>query len=667
MCFQLDELVELRTYIQIEAEDASKDAEFQTEDGRTPTVRDMQKIDPYASSTPLDRADLYMQCCKVYKVSPLQAIADQLRAKGPTDAPYEGPRVLHLRNIDLSTHGALALADCLGLPLTGKHLNEVVFDNCGLDDTTLQWLLACLYSSANINTLQIVNNPQLTVEGIRAILCFLCLSPQIKQFSFGGPRFDSECMQVLTDILSDMKVRALQALEFRNPSVTAADLRHLLPIAQKAGVVGFSFESAQLTDDSLRLLGSMLSGPQAILYLHLPRNNFETSFQPIIDGLCESSPLISLELQSCNLSAQSITALLRKIKILPNFRRLRLCGHDLRPLMPILRETLPNLPILRRLGLSNTSLESQDIVVLCEVLAKAKVSELILTGIKLDASALSALYAFARVSTTLINVEIDIPNTAHGEKLSRRILAECIRNMETHEASLHFTDTDVHSSLILQHQRLRENAKPIDRNEDLHDGGQGIASALDSHLDTTEEDVARDVPLDMLERARYIRGNIEPALSDALPELQRRRLLLVAETLDKVIRRFEATYPECRQAPPEALSDDAVYEHTGRARQNFIPERHNTATQKSRVLETEEGEMMKLANRMTDRLNILKSSASNSASPSRGPSRGELADQEEAAMLEKMNLADGGELKAKLYDLQKAGFTGRRRLGGEIA
>lgn len=667
VCFQLDELVELRTYVQIEAEDVSRDAEFQTTDGRVPTVRDMTKIDPYASSTPLDRADLYMQCCKVYKIPPLQAVCDQLREKGPPNAPYEGPRVLQLRNVDLSTHGAIALADCLGLPLTGKHLTEVVFDNCGLNDTTLQWLLSCLYTSAKISILQVDNNPQITLNGIKSILCFLCLSPQVTQFKFGGSRFDSECMAVLTELLSDSRIRALQALEFRNPSITAADLQQLLPAAQRAGVVGYAFESAQLNDDSLQLIGSMLSGPNAILYLHLPRNNFEASFQPIIDGLHETSPLISLELQSCNLSKQSLAALLRKIKILPNFRRLKLCGQDLRPLMPILREILPNLPILRRLGLSHSQLESQDIVVLCEVLGKAKVSELILTGIKFDASALSALYAFARVSKTLVNLEIDIPNTAIGEKLSRRILAECIRNMENQEASLQFTDTDVHSSVILQHRKLRENARPVDRTDDLHDGGHGIASALGSHLDTTEEDVAKDVPLDMLDRARHIRGNIEPALAEALPELQRRRLLLVAETLDKVIKRFEDTYPECKPEVRQGPEDEAIYEHTGRPRPAFVAPRINTATERSRRLGTEEGEVMKLSHRMTDRMNVLRLSAPNSASPSTGPSRGELEDQAEAAMLEKMNLADGGELKNRLYELQKSGYGMERKLGGEIA
>lgn len=670
MCFQLDELVELRTYVQVEAEDASRDAELLTEDGRIPTVRDMTKIDPYASSTPLDRADLYLQCCKVYRTEPVPAITDQFRAKGPADAPYEGPRVFVLRNVDLSFYGAIALADCLGLPLTGKHLREVVLDNCGLDDTTLVWILSCLHSSAELTTLQIDNNPQITAEGIRGALCFLCLSPQIHSFQFGGSRFDRESSKLLIEILSDNKPRALRLLGFRDPSVSATDLRQLLPVAQRAGIIGLHLESAQLNEDSLGLLASMLSGHQAMHYLHIPRNNLETNLQILLNGLNETSPLVSLELQFCNLSTQSIAALLHKIKVLPNFRRLRLCGHDLRPLMPVLRETLPSLPILRRLGLSNTSLNSQDIVVLCEALAKAKLSELILTGIELDSEALSALYAFARVSQTLVNLEIDIPATPYAEELSRRILGECIRNMEHQEGSLQSTDTDVHhSSVILQHQKLSENARPLDRHEDLHEGAQGIASALGSHLDTTNKPVAEDVPLDMLERARYIRSHIEPALSgtEQLPELQRRRLLLVSETLDRVIARFENTYPECKKEIPAALKDEAVYEHTGRLRQTTIPRRVNTATVKSRQLETEEGEIMKLAHKMSDRLHILKSSASASASPSRGPSRGELADQNEAAMLETMNQADGSDLKQRLYELQQSGYSYDRKLGGAIA
>lgn len=672
VCFQLDELVELRTYEQVEADGSSKEQREFGANPDYPTVRDMTVIDPYASSTPLDRADLYLQCCKVYRVEPKPEIDKQLRSRGPRDRSYEGPRSLELHDVNMDFYSAVALADCLGLPLTGKHLTEVILDNCQLSDVTLQLLLSCLYTSARLERLDIRQNPGITGAGVRCALCYLCLSPQLQRFSWQGSQFDSECARLVEEIMSkDSKVRALRELSLTDSRISHEDLAQLLPVARRSGVVGFGLSGINMEMQTMEMLAAMVRAPNAIRFLELSNNDLDAIVSPLILALDDTSPLISLAVQNCGLSRDTISRLLTKLSMLPNFRRLSLCGHDLHLIMPVLQECLPKFRILRRLGLSNSNLASEDIVSLCEVLAESKISELLLSGISLNASALSALYALSRVSDTLVNLEIDIPQDPHSEKLGRRILGECIQNMENHEASVEFTETDTFTSVVLQHRKLAENTKIVNRHDDLHDGAQGIVSALDQHLDNTDDGTAKELALDMLHRAKHIKENIEPALSEPLSELQLRRLTLVAETLEKVITRFEQTYPECRSSErtqdyTNGVSSEEVYEHTGRSRAHGIPRRGTNSGVKSKQLEAEEGEIMKLSHRMNERLNILKS-ASASASPSRGPSRGELADQQEASMLERLSQADGFDLKQRLYELQQNDHNYERTLGQAIS
>lgn len=670
VCFQLDELVELRTYDQVEAE-LPIDAEV---DGILPTVKDMTVINPYASSTPLDRSDLYLQCCKVYRIEPHAQIAKQLRARGPKSANFEGPRTLELRNLDMTYQDTVALADCLGLPLTGKHLTEVIFDDCGLDDVSLQLLLSCLYGSAKLEALDVTNNPKLTQQGVRSLICFLCLSPQLQRFAWQGQQMDLNSVRLMSQVLKSSPMRALTELVISDSCFADEELEDLLQAARNAGVYGFGFAGTQLSHRGIGMIASLLTGPKALHFVDLARNDLSSSMSTFIDGLNETSPLISLDVPHCGLTSGAIEKLLRKLTILPNFRRLNLSGLDLRTVWPTLKSELPRMPIIRRLVLAQCDLKSQDIITLCEIIADLSISQLVLTGTRLDAPSMSALYAAVRVSKTLINLEIDIPKDAYGEKIGRRILAECIRNMETHEGRLELIDTDVHASVVIQHQKLSLSRQEINPHEELTHGAQGVAMALDQLLDTSD-DTAKDLPRDMFERARYMRQKIEPTLSEPLEELQKRRLHLVVETLDQVISRFSRMYPECvdpsdhYETPPQPDSD--IYEHSGR---QALPElssrrRDSNTMAKSRKLETEEGEVMKLALRVTDRLNILKSaSASASKTPSRGSSRGELADAKEAHMLEQMNAADvdGAALKQKLYALQASGYNMARPLGTEI-
>ena len=450
VCFQLDELVELRTYEQVEA-DLPSDAE---DDEGLPTVKDMKIINPYASSTPLDRADLYLQCCKVYKIEPHAQIVKQFRARGPKKAPYEGPRTLELRDLDMSFPDAVALADCLGLPLTGKHLTEVIFDNCGLNDESLQLLLSCLYGSAKLESIDVLNNKRLTQEGVKHLIGFLCLSPQLQRFAWRGPQLDSTGLHTLTNVLRSSKLKNLTELGIAGARITDQELDELFQVAKKIGVHGYDFSEISITANGLDTIATQLSGAGSLYFICLSRNDLSKSLPHLLKALDSSSQLISLELQNCNLSAHDVESLLTKLRGLPNFRRLDLSGQNLRSALPAMRKILPKMTLVRRLVLGNCGFTSQDVVALCQVIANMTISQIVLTGIELDASAMSALYAVARVSKALLSVEIDIPDDAYSEKIGRRILAECIKNMETADTALDAADTEVHANTLQEHKRL---------------------------------------------------------------------------------------------------------------------------------------------------------------------------------------------------------------------
>ncbi len=168
VCFKLDDLVELRTYVQVETE-----KELADPSGKTHTVADMTKVNPYADSTPLDRADLYTQCCKIYRTEPLDQILRQLRGKGQHNVAQLDLRELLLKDVFIGKANATALGDVLALPITGRSLTKLHLENCALSDNTLRIILSCISSSSKIEDLIVRHNPQVTRDGIKTLICFI--------------------------------------------------------------------------------------------------------------------------------------------------------------------------------------------------------------------------------------------------------------------------------------------------------------------------------------------------------------------------------------------------------------------------------------------------------------------------------------------------------------
>ena len=666
VCFQLDELVELRIYQQVEADEPAKAAEEKASGSPVPTVRDMETISPYADTTPLDRADLYLQCCRVYKTQPHDSITRQLRGKGPAGRTHEGPRVLHLVDLKLDYAGAVALADTLGLPLTGKHLIDFSLERCELEDSSLQLLLSCLFTAAKLEVLKVIHCTGLSRAGIESLACFVCLTTQLDTFHWAGKEMEGYGTLLIIDVLADKTTHALSELQLADMAISEDELQSLATAILRCRVRALLLPGCGLTRRSIVTIGETLQGSDGLRLLDLSRNDLAGNFEPIIDALNEDSALIFLTLSHCNIGLEDLRRMFQRLPLLKYFRILDVAGHDMRPLMPTLRKVLPEIGILRRLGLGHCSLQPNDVVTLCSVLAKTKISQLILTGAVMDVTAGSALLALVQVSNTLINIELELPGTPVGEKIVVRILAKMLQNMEKQEASTQLTETDVMDSVRARHAKLHHNRAEVNRATELEHGAQGVVGALGHILDQEAFDNDPEgIPRELLDRARHIRDSIEPALAEHHDQVQKRRLQLVSDTLDDVIARVESIYPEWKQPEPAAAvvdgEDEEVFEHSGR-KSGLVRPRHPDIVKKSRKLEVEEGEMMKLSSQMSRRLSILRSA---SATPSEHPSPGELADEQEAKMLEEaQSMADGHALKARLLQLQKNVF--HRALGEPV-
>ncbi len=218
----------------------------------------------------------------------------------------------------------------------------------------------------------------------------------------------------------------------------------------------------------------------------------------------------------------------------------------------------------------------------------------------------ASLMAAARVSKSIIAIDIDVPHDEAGEivkAMARQVVAYCLRNMEqmpdtgigaAMAATLSETNgndeskpaaySDVIMHLVghdvMQESDDEDNSSAPD--EDYVIGGTGVVKALKCCLENrgdesqrqsgeftreAEPDAltsrrlptggkAKDMSKHLLAGARKIRLRLQPALIKAKAnpsdEMTLRKLTFLDETLQGIINRFEDEYPDTRE--PAELS-----------------------------------------------------------------------------------------------------------------
>ncbi|KAF1815029.1 RNI-like protein, partial [Eremomyces bilateralis CBS 781.70] len=284
-------------------------------------------------------------------------------------------------------------------------------------------------------------------------------------------------------------------------------------------------------------------------------------------------------------------------KYLPQFKflkRIHLADVSLSSAQAIrLAEVLPEAPHLAHLNI----LENPGLSALANATTEDDQEE---------ACALYAsLMAAVRVSESIICIDIDVPspeNSAIVQALGKQVIAYCLRNMDRWTASEGTTDpdwTDGEPCVAGPHREIdipdvllhlvghsdgsmqNMDDEPPAPGGDYVLGGTGVVKALSYVLseqasegrpslphsgaatprassfaivdDEKQKSKAKNMSKNLLTTARSIQARLRPALlkeATTGDEMAYKRLLFLDNTLQRMIRRFEDEYPECRLKEP---------------------------------------------------------------------------------------------------------------------
>ncbi|KAI0473142.1 hypothetical protein GGR56DRAFT_667357 [Xylariaceae sp. FL0804] len=357
--------------------------------------------------------------------------------------------------------------------------------------------------------------------------------------------------------------------------------------------------------------------------IDLGGNDLRGRLGVIADAIGEKDQLWAISLANCNLKPASLCKLFPRLAKLPNFKFLDLShNHDLFESTPsalgLLRRYLPKLENLKRFHLADVSMSSEQAIALAEILPEVKtlahinilenpslvsLADARTEDSQEEACALYAsLLAAARVSKTLVKVDIEDPSPGSGEiiiAMAKRIVAYCIRNMQgvpDLRENLGGNEGDLEKYPdVLRHLVGHEEDYPVadDDNEPAPDedyviGGTGVAKALACVLKNRGDDSrrqsgeftrefengistptsrvpsgkAKDMSKHLLAIARKIRDRLQPALVTARASANEdvanmSRLTFLDQTIRGIISRFEDEFPDTRQpSSPAAAAPD---------------------------------------------------------------------------------------------------------------
>jgi hypothetical protein len=484
-----------------------------------------------------------------------------------------------------------------------------------------------------VEKLSLKNNPKITREGWKHICLFLYMCKSIKGIDVSMISFPEALPQVASNSngtapakrstsadIAETLCKALserlggsrlEELVMAECSLKSQSIRKIVDGAVMSGIQRLGLAGNDIDDEGLEyVIHYIRSG--VCQGLDLGGNDLRNGIGRIADGLTKDCPLWALCLADCDLTTDSLRPLFAALISLPNFRFLDLShNRDLfsnsRSLC-LLRKYIPLLPDLKRLHLIDVSMTPAQAIGLAEVLPECpqlahinilenpQISALSVATDEASQEEAAALYASlmaaARVSHTLICVDVDVPSPEQSEvvkALAKQVVAYCLRNMETiteipelKEAQKEVEIPDVLLNLVghTEGSNVNKGHSEPAPDDDYIVGGTGVVKALsycllqkasDSRrtslpasgtvtprVETENENVkAKTMSTNLLESARNIRSRLQPALvreAQSGNDLAYRRLLFLDQTLQGMIQRFEDEFPETRLPQPDAAS-----------------------------------------------------------------------------------------------------------------
>ncbi|KAF2686987.1 RNI-like protein [Lentithecium fluviatile CBS 122367] len=494
--------------------------------------------------------------------------------------------------------------------------------------------------SGVVKKLVLKNNPKITAEGWRhiALFIYMCkslialdvsmvpfpkpsqaLSPQTSNTSDGSTNGHEKPPRGIAEVFSKsiserLGGSRLEELLLSECNLTSTSIRKIIDGCVVSGVQRLGLAGNDIDDEGLsHVIHYIRSG--VCQGLDLGGNIVRNSIGRLAECFTADCPLWALSLADCDLTPESLKILFPALITLPTFRFLDLShNRDLfshQTSLCLLRKYIPQFKELKRIHLADVSLTPAEAIGIAEILPEcAHIAHInLLENPQISALATAtdeeaqeeaaALYASltvaAKISRTLICIDIDVPTPENNEivkALAKQVVAYCLRNMENFseipelkpvQREIEIPDVLMHIVGHTDDSTANHDDDPPAPDEDYIVGGTGVAKALSyclrqkatdlrrqsfpasgtmtprSHRGEDLEELSRAKTMSktLLENARNIRQRLQPALvreARAGNDMAHRRLLFLDETLRGMIQRFEDEYPETRLQATDAAS-----------------------------------------------------------------------------------------------------------------
>lgn len=455
--------------------------------------------------------------------------------------------------------------------------------------------------SGVVKKLVLKNNPKLTAEGWGHIALFVYMCKSIMALDISmvpfpaskssqpssspntsqdHPTHAEEASNKSAEIFSKAIAERLGGAHLEELSLSECGLsspiiRKIIDGCVMSGVQRMGLAGNDLDDEGLEhIIHYLRSG--VCQGIDLGGNALCDSIERLANCFTPTSPLWALSLANADLTADSLRKLFPALVKLPNFRFLELSHNkDLfsnQTSLCLLRKYMPQLKGLRRIHLNGVSLSPADVIGLAEVLPECAhiahvdmlenpqittLAEATDEETQEEAAAVfTSLTMAAKVSRTLICVNIDVPASGNNEvvkALAKQVVAYCLKNMENYhedvpelkDGELGYEEEEVAIPDVLLHLVGHEIGRPSTvesetpaPDEDYIVGGIGLSKALSYCLsqkatelrgrsipvsgtatprstrpeDLEESGKAKAMSKNLLEYARNIRARVQPAL-----------------------------------------------------------------------------------------------------------------------------------------------------------
>ncbi|KAL9103034.1 MAG: hypothetical protein Q9163_001893 [Psora crenata] len=445
-----------------------------------------------------DPLRIYRRCCQLRETPILKRIAEQISL--PAACSVATPGILSC--LDLSGYW-MQLPDIitLGDYLAVVPVKKLLMEDCGLGDEAVRVILAGLLAAKTpeqakfnkklskkspakakeaterlgiIEKVCFKNNPKIGREGWRHIALFIHMSRSLKaidlsmipfpQYSAGSNNVksrnnqDTSPVQDMASIIQEaiatrLAGNRLEELVLAECKLSTNSVGQIVDSVIRCGSTRLGLASNGLTKEGFKhVLGYVRSGQCE--GLDIGGNDLRDQLDDLASALDNKCPLFALSVADCNLAPSSLANLLPALTRLANFRFIDLShNRDLFATKPsafkLVREHLPQFPILKRLHLLDVSMTPEHAIALAEVLPECKnlahlnilenhlLSPLANAKTEAAQEEACALYASfmtaVRVSESIICVDIDVPSPESSEivkALAKQVVAYSLRNLE---------------------------------------------------------------------------------------------------------------------------------------------------------------------------------------------------------------------------------------------